>query len=437
MISRRIFSTDSDNVSEHLGDTDPFLDGAGHFPGVSQAIDCRGRSAAVIGGAMSGLAAAHALNCLGYTVDLFERQSYETKRVNCGEAMTAASMIPLEKTPENGFVNDVSEFEVAVYTGTDPGRELAGTGVFPSVDGYVTDRNVVERRWAATLEAEGVTVRSGSPVTISMFNSLIDRHDLIVDATGQPSLTSKVTGSTGEYSGYMTALNTDVRGDFSDLYPNTRMVLENYAGYAWVFPKSPHRANIGIGWAQRDLPTEYMAAFKQTCERNGWPIPSRDQTNVAIIPQGPSIDPSRVYVPEFNIVRVGDAAGIANRFSGKGISQAVHSAYIMAEYAANGRLAEYPAVLHKTMRSEYLLAHVVRGVLESNRPDLLGDIIAAVSGLDIEDADRTPRYVLSRLLRHPVVFTRLFSTPSILRRVYDAYMDNWEYNIPHPGEIRE
>lgn len=430
MISRRVLPTDVDRVSGYSVDTDPFLDGAGHFPGVSRAIDCRGQSAAVIGGAMGGLAAAHALNRLGYTVELFERQSYESKRVNCGEAMTAASMIPLEKTPENGFVNDVPEFEVEVYTETNPDRELAGTGAFPSGDGYVTDRNVVERRWAATLEADGVTVRSGSPVAKSEFNSLIGRHDLVVDATGQPSLTSKVTGSTDEYSGYMTALNADVEGGFSDICPNTRMVFENYAGYAWVFPKSPHRANIGIGWAQRDLPSDYMEAFKQACERNGWPIPSRAQTNVAIIPQGPSLNPSRMYAPEFNVVRVGDAAGVANRFSGKGISQAVHSAYIMAEYAANDRLAEYPAMLHKTMHPEYLLAHVVRGVLESNRPYLLGEIVAAVSGLDIEDADRTPRAVLLRLLRHPVVFARLLSTPSILRRVYDAYMDNWEYRIP-------
>ena len=429
MISRRISPSDVDHVSEHLGDTDPFLDGAGHFPGVSHAIDCRGQSVAVIGGAIGGLAAAHALNSLGYTVDLFERQSYDAKRVNCGEAMTAASMIPLEKTPENGFVNDVPEFEVDVYTGTNPDRELAGTGVFPSGDGYVTDRNVVERRWAATLEADGVTVRSGSPVTKSKFKSLIDRHDLVVDATGQPSLTSKVAGSTDEYSGYMTALNTDVQGDFSDIFPNTRMILENYAGYAWVFPKSPGRANVGIGWAQRDPPTDHMEAFKQACERNGWPVPSREQTNIAIIPQGPSLNPSRMYVPEFNVVRVGDAAGIANRFSGKGISQAVHSAYIMAEYAANGRLAEYPAALHKTMRPEYLLAHVVRGVLESNRPYLLGEILAAVSGLDVEDADRAPKHVLFRLLRHPVVFARLLSTPSILQRVYDAYTNDWEYRI--------
>jgi digeranylgeranylglycerophospholipid reductase len=378
---------------------------------------------------MAGLAAAHALNKLEYDVELYERQPYETKRVNCGEAMTVASTIPLEKTPENGFVNHTPAFEVQVYTGTDAPRRLAGKGTFSSGDGYVTDRNVVERRWADHLTTDGVTVHANHSVTKPEFRSLVQQHDLIVDATGQPSITSKVTGRTAEYSGYMTALNADVEGDFTDLYPNARMVLENYAGYAWAFPKTPERANVGIGWAQRDLPEDYMTAFQQACERNGWPIPSQDQTNVAIIPQGPSLDPSRLYVPEQHIVRVGDAAGIANRFSGKGISQAVHSSYLMARHAATDSLAEYPAALHRTMRPEYLLAYVVRGVLEVDRPDLLGRLLDAVSGLDVEDVDRAPRNVLKGLLRHPIVLSRLLSTPSILQRAYDAYADNWEYRL--------
>ena len=80
-------------MQRHRSDsgTDPFLDGAGGFSGISRPIDRSGRSTAVLGGAMGGLAAAHALHQLGYTVTLYERQSYADKRVNCGEAMTAAS----------------------------------------------------------------------------------------------------------------------------------------------------------------------------------------------------------------------------------------------------------------------------------------------------------------------------------------------------------
>lgn len=407
--------------------SDPFLNGAGHFPGISRRIDCGGRSAAVLGGAMGGLAAAHALHRLGYTVTLYERQSYAEKRVNCGEAMTAASAIPLEKVPDNGFVHRVDAMDVLVYSDSTASRRLVDQGRFSAADSYVTDRNVVERRWAEQLARAGVDIRDEHAVNKREFVGLTREHDLVVDATGQPSIASRVADTTDEYAGYMTALNADVEGDFAAVYPDTRIVLENHVRYAWAFPKSPTRANVGIGWAQQDRPDDYMAALEAACERNGWPTPTAAQTNVAIIPEGPSLDPARTYLPEWNTVRVGDAAGIANRFSGKGISQAIHSAYLMAALAAEDRLDSYPTELYALLRSEYLLAAIVRGVLEQRRPNLLGAIVRTVSGIDIEDADRTPSTVLSQIARHPRVFARVFSNSVILRRIYDAYTGNWEY----------
>lgn len=409
-------------------DRDPFLDGGGHFPGVDDPRDCSGRSAAVVGGAMSGLAAAYALRTLGYEVALYERQTYSTKQVNCGEAMTAASAIPLAKTHENGFVNDAPAFEVPIYDGTSADRQLVRRVTLPATDTYITDRNLVERRWAEQLADDGVTINAGRAVTKAEFEPLADAHDLLVDATGQPSLTSKVTGTTDEYSGHLTALNADVTGDFSDLFPRSRIVLENYVGYSWAFPKTPTRANVGIGWGQRDPPDDYMAALTAACNRNDWPIPTREETNVAIIPQGPSLDPSRTYLPEYDVVRVGDAAGIANRLTGKGISQGIHSSYLMAQLAADGRLAEYPTVLHGSLRPEYFLAHVVQGVLQAGDATLLGDIFEAVAGIDIEDVDRSPRSVFARFVRHPVLLARLATRPWILKRAYDAYADRWEYS---------
>ncbi|WP_306061061.1 NAD(P)/FAD-dependent oxidoreductase [Natronococcus wangiae] len=410
--------------------TDPFRAGGGHFPGIGTATDCSDLSIAVLGGAVSGLAAAHAFRSLNSEVVLYERQSYSSKRVNCGEAMTAASAIPLTKTPRNGFANDTPAFEVHVYTGTDPGQRLVSKAVFPAPDTYITDRNLVEQQWAAQLADDGVEINEDYTVTKAEFESLADTHDILVDATGQPSLTSKVAGTTNEYGGHLTALNANVTGDFSDLYPKARIVLENYVGYAWAFPKTPTRANVGIGWGQRDLPDDYMAELRAVCERNGWPAPTRDQTNVAIIPKGPSLNPARTYLPTYNVVRVGDAAGIANRLSGKGISQGIHSSYLMAQLVAEDRLTEYPDVLHDHLRSEHFLAHVVRGVLEAGEPELLGDILDTVAGITIEDIDRSPRLALTRLLRRPTLFARLVAQPRVRRNAFEAYTDRWEYRSP-------
>ena len=73
------------------GEPDPFLRRLDSPGGVPHDLDCTGRTAAVVGGAMGGLAAAHALGVLGYDTTLYERQTYDRKRVNCGEAMTDAS----------------------------------------------------------------------------------------------------------------------------------------------------------------------------------------------------------------------------------------------------------------------------------------------------------------------------------------------------------
>lgn len=413
-------------VRERSAANDPFLDGAGHFSGVTTPLDCSGRSAAIIGGAVGGLAAAHALNVLGYDVELYERQSFATKRVNCGEAITAASTIPLVKTSDNGFLNDTPAFEIYIYNGVETTRQLIEQGEFRATDGYIMDRNIVERQWAEQLAHDGVEINEGASITKSKFRSLASTHDLLVDATGQPSLTSKVTETTHEYTGHMTALNTNVEGDFSNMYPKSRFVLESDYGYVWAFPKTSTRANVGIMWWDPHLPKNYMAAFEAACERNGWPIPTREQTNIAIIPEGPSLNPTRTYVSEYNIVQVGDAAGIANRFSGKGMSQAIHSSYLMASLAAQDQLTEYPKRLYAMMRSEYRLAYLVRGILESKNPGLLGDVLTAVSGLDAEDADRSPHAVINRLIRHPVLLGRLIAQQEVRRRGYNAYINRWK-----------
>lgn len=382
------------------------------------------RRIAVIGGAVGGLAAATVFHRLGDDVTLYERQRYDEKRVNCGEAMTAASEIPLEKTAENGFLNRVPSFQVAVRG--DEG--VIGSGRFPAADAYITDRNVVERRWAKWLAERDVDIREEYGVSKAEFRRLAGEYDLLVDATGQPSLTSKVRGTTDEYAGRMVALNADVTGDFSALYPHSRIVFENYLGYEWLFPKDETRANVGVGWHEGDVPDDYFAAFRAACERNDWPKPERSETNVAIIPRGPSLDPERVYRPENNVVRVGDAAGIANRFTGKGISQAIHSAFLLGDCVSAGELDAYPDRLHRGMRAEYLLSSLATTVLDEGRTDLLADLLAAASGIDIEDIDRHPARVLYRLLTHPPLAARLLTIPAVRTSVWRALHDDWEYD---------
>lgn len=384
---------------------------------------------AVVGGAVGGLAAAEGLRSVA-DVTLFERQFYDDKRVNCGEAVNRASLIPLERTAENGFLNDLDGFELRVFDGVDhgPDADPLTTARFGCGDGYVLDRDVVERRWAERLRGD-VDVRDGENVTPGRFEELTERYDYVVDATGQPALSLRAAGRSDGYTGRFVALNAEVEGDFGGWMRHPRIVFEGYSGYWWSFPKSSGRTNVGIGWDDGDTPEDYFGALAAACERNGHPVPDRSATNVYTIPQGPSLAPGEVHDPERGVFLVGDAAGVANRYQGEGMVQAMESASLLADLVAEGREAEYPGALAAAMRPEYRLANLMRGVWDEHRdPRMIARLADAIDGLTVEDITRNPRRVLGRVALHPTVAARAVGAPGMVRRVVDTVRGNWGHS---------
>ena len=392
-----------------------------------------GQDVAILGGAVSGLAAATRLNKIRQVdeIKIFERQDYDEKRVNCGEAINDSRLIPLEKTEENGFLNNVDGFQLRVYSGTDrsPSSQPLGTSNLQCEAGYICNRSTVEAQWAHSLNNQGVSFETGSSVTEQEYWDIIDEYDYVIDATGQPSLTHKVRNKVREYTGDMVALNATVEGDFSDYVSSPKIFFEGYVGYSWSFPKSNHHANVGIGWAGDRRPDNYMSALEEAAERNGFPIPDRDDVNIYTIPRGPSLDPKKTYFSSDNVFLVGDAAGIANRYQGEGICQGIRSAYLLAELIADERTADYPAQLYNLMKSEYRLACLMRGAwVEHEDPELLAGVAEALEGLKIDDITRQPNRVIGRVLKHPKIATKLILNPGMIKRFANAYTGTWEYS---------
>ena len=391
------------------------------------------KDVAVLGGSVSGLAAADALDGLDAVgeVRVFERQQYDDKRVDCGEAINDATLVPLEKTPENGFVNDVEGFQLRVYEGTDrhPRSPPLGVSRLRCEPGYICERDTVERRWAETLSERGVALETGRSVTAGAYRDIVDEYDYVVDATGQPALTHKVRDTVPSYTGDMVALNATVEGDFGGYADRPRIFFEGYVGYAWSFPKSQRRANVGIGWAGDRRPDDYVEALTAAAERNGFPVPDRGDVNIYTIPRGPSLDPRDTYVPADGVFLVGDAAGIANRYQGEGICQGIRSSYLLADAIADGRPEAYPDRLYESMKAEYRLAHLMRGAwVEHEDPELLAAVAEALDGLTIDDITRRPHRVIRRVLGTPPVAARLVADGGMLGRLVDAYTDSWEYD---------
>ncbi|WP_458208653.1 NAD(P)/FAD-dependent oxidoreductase [Haladaptatus sp. NG-SE-30] len=382
---------------------------------------------AVLGGAGAGLAAAERFREFA-DVTLFERQSYDDKRVNCGEAINEASLVPLEKISKNGFVNRVKQFDIEIYGSTNHENKppLARSSIDPKC-GYITDRNLVERRWATRLatgeDGPAVDVREDTSVSLGQYWELVEGYDYVIDATSHPSLTTKAAGETNQYTGDMIALNADVEGEFAEYLHLPRIVFEGYVGYWWCFPKTKTRANIGIGWAGTDRPTNYIEALWSACDRMDIPQPNREDVNAATIPQGPSLNPERLH-PEQGVFLVGDAAGIANRYQGEGICQAIRSSNLLARLVRKNNESDYPRHLYKQMKSEYRLATLMRGVLEdTNDVQLVAQIATAIDGLTVNDVTRCPWRVYTRIVQRPRLLARLARTSAIRRRLVRAYTD--------------
>ncbi|MGM0718126.1 MAG: NAD(P)/FAD-dependent oxidoreductase [Halobacteriota archaeon] len=392
------------------------------------------KTVGIIGGSVSGLAAATKFTELDEFSDIvvFERQRYDDKRVDCGEAINDTSLIPLEKTTANGFVNDIDGFQLRVYNGQErsPASKPLGVSNLACELGYICERDVVERRWAEKLASKDVDFRTGHSISPAEFEELTRKYDYIIDASGQPALTTKARGQTGEYTGDMVALNATVEGDFADYLNRPRIFFEGYVGYAWSFPKSETHANVGIGWAGDQRPDNYIRALTEAAERNGFPVPDREDVNIYTIPRGPSINPEKTHYPEENILLVGDAAGVANRYQGEGICQGIRTAYLAADLIHNGHESTYPQQVYELMKSEYRLAHLMRGAwVEHEDPHLLAAVAESLEGLTIEEITRRPNRVIWRVLNHPQTAARLLASSGMIHRLYDAYTDSWEYSV--------
>lgn len=388
---------------------------------------------AILGGAVSGLAAAEKFVDLEITdeIRVFERQEYDEKRVDCGEAINDCTLIPIEKTPENGFLNNVNGFQLRVHSGTDrsPEEHPLGVSDLNCEAGYICNRDTVEQQWAESLSERGVVFETGQSITADEYEHIVDDYEYVIDATGQPSLTHKVTDSVEEYTGDMVALNATVEGDFTEYTDWPRIFFEGYVGYAWSFPKSENEANVGIGWAGDERPDNYMNALEEAANRNKFPMPDREAVNIYTIPRGPSLDPQRTHLKQDNVFLVGDAAGIANRYQGEGICQGIRSAYLLGDLIADGRSDEYPDRLFNIMKSEYRLARLMRGAwVEHEDPQLLAAIAESLEGLTIDDITRQPRRVINRIIRNPSIAAQLVLDTGMIKRLINAYTNSWEYN---------
>lgn len=296
---------------------------------------------AVIGAGPGGSRTAERLARSGLKVVLLEKRERIGYPVRCAEAVGPRSDVErflelddeLVSCPVNGVV-------IVAPDGTRIEREIPGVG-------FVLDRESFDKRLAEIAENSGANLRTGhqamellrrdgriagARVKDLSNGSYYDIFaQLVVGADGIESLSPRWAGlkhafKPAEIFACAQELITgiDVEKSFIEFYLSRTFAP---GGYAWVFPKGPDRANVGVGvnptMAGGKSATSYLETFlKYRCPQG--------KKNRLVV-GGCSVARGLEHLETDGFVAVGEAANQNNPFSGGGIINALEGADMAAE----------------------------------------------------------------------------------------------------------
>jgi digeranylgeranylglycerophospholipid reductase len=287
---------------------------------------------AIIGAGPGGLYAALAAAGRGLHVELWEKGRVGD-RIVCGECIFDSLGIMAE--PGRGLLYPVTDIVLhACRT-----HELH-IGRYRRL--WMMDRKVWQRNLAERAVACGVAIHEGVRVTPARLQEMEGAFDGIIDASGAPSVTSRLYGFSREYRQQgMLAYQVVLQGDFSALYPRIKagffreLPPEVLPAYYWVFPRHAAVANVGIGCclgkdgvSAIDLKTLLQEVFK----REGL-------EGMTVLRRGGGLVPSRILSRLWygKILLAGDAAGLASPLHGGGIDLACLSGILAVDAIMTGK----------------------------------------------------------------------------------------------------
>ena len=331
--------------------------------------------AVVVGAGPAGSMAARALAQAGHKVLVLERQRVIGSEIYCAEGLSAfwpraaglefkRSWIAYEVDRVRVFGPSLDYFETQVK------------GV-----GWVTERRVLDRDLALAAAETGAhflqpatfreAERQGEGFVVR-FTYKAKEREVFARA---------IVGADGPASAVGKSLGLDVGVGPKDIHYAAQVLLVDeslegwlglygapqYApgGYAWVFPKAPGVANVGVGVAHPEKrldPLPYLKKFLQE------QFPNARALNPIL-----SVVPTGGHRKKFwgdGVVLAGDAARLADPLTGGGLGPAILSGKIAGEVLAEalsegdlsaGRLAEYPKRFWKIAHKRaYELSYAIR-----------------------------------------------------------------------------
>lgn len=371
----------------------------------------------VVGGGPAGLVAARAAAERGCDVLLVERDRAIGLPVRCGEGVGAKGIEEF-LDPMNGKAPWVSRRITRVEFRSPNGSVVrVGHGDI----GYVLDRSRFEPVLAEQAVAAGATIRVGTEVTglargggqwaVRVNHDEQIRARIVIGADGVESMVGRWTG-----------IDTRVRA--KDMESCAQVLLDDIAvdpeaivlhfgneiapgGYAWIFPKGPRSANVGLGVvalkARRSASgylADYVAAtFPQGIER--------DRTVGGVVVQ----TTVRRTVDD-GVILCGDAAHMINPLSGAGIVNAMKAGRMAGETAAaaitsGAKLDEYHHRWMALLGDDHERFYRVKEALGKFDDQFFDSLACSVSSIP-EDKRTLRRIFCSALFQQPALLPVIF-----------------------------
>ena len=301
---------------------------------------------AIIGGGPGGLSAAIKAVEAGLEVHLYERGELGGG-IRCAEGFI--DTLGVLGKPAAGVLFKVER--VNFFAGR------AHYVTLPETLGlWMIDRATWQKSLAKRASNLGVGIREKCPVDKEQFSRMMDDYSFVIDASGAPSLTSKVYGFVPDYTRNATLLTQcAVAGDFSFVGPNTILVGydRRYIGYYYIFPKGPDIANVGVG-RLNDAKKNRGVRLKRELDRL---LSQHGLRDYRILTQFSSFTPS-ISINKLvwgNVLLVGDAAALCSPLHGGGMDMACLSGRMAAELIASNRADRYPERLWQVVKKKFTM----------------------------------------------------------------------------------
>ena len=302
---------------------------------------------AIIGAGPGGLYAALRAVKLNIRVDLFEKRKVGDGIV-CGECIFDS--LGIMRKPDRGLLHPVDELVLQ-------GRRQYAFPLSRHRKLWMLDRRIWQQDLADVAKSLGVHIHEGVRITRERLRQMQKEYDWILDASGAPSLSSRLYEFSGHYfQEYLLSYQLVLAGDFSTLLPRIKIAcFPNLPAlfqpaYYWVFPKDARRANVGVVVTVRgSLNRDSLDLKKLLADVLRW----EGLADAAVLGKGGGMGASRMLpgLVYDNIILVGDAAGLTSSLHGGGIDMACLSGVLAVDAVTKGQQG---ATLYREKLKRYM-----------------------------------------------------------------------------------